>query len=64
MIEEEVPEELRNEFIEKNLIVYGTYSRNPDLWVDEPPPEKVPELGIGRHGHGKHLFIEKWLREH
>jgi hypothetical protein len=49
LIEEEVPEELRNELIEKNLIVCGTYSRNPDLWIDELPPEKCPELGIGRH---------------
>jgi hypothetical protein len=49
LIEEEIPEELRNELIEKNLIVYGTYSRNSDLWVDEPLLEKDPELGIGRH---------------
>jgi len=43
------PQELRNELIEKNLIVYDMYPRNPDLWVDEPPPEKDPELGIGRY---------------
>jgi hypothetical protein len=42
LIEEEVPEELRNELIERNLIVYGTYSRNPDLWVDEPPSRERP----------------------
>lgn len=35
--------------IEKNLVVYDLYSRDPELWVDEPPPERDPELGIGRH---------------
>jgi len=25
------------------------YSRDPWFWVDEPPPEKDPELGIGRY---------------
>jgi hypothetical protein len=49
LIDEEVPEELRRSLIEKNLIVYDMYSRSPDLWVDEPPPEKDPEIGIGRY---------------
>jgi hypothetical protein len=49
LIEEEAPEELRHNLIEKNLIVYDMYSRNPDLWVDEPPPEKDPETGIGKY---------------
>ncbi|MCC6016463.1 MAG: hypothetical protein LM583_06460 [Desulfurococcaceae archaeon] len=25
------------------------YSRSPDLWIDEPPPEKDPETGIGKY---------------
>jgi len=49
LMEKDVPEELKHALIEKNLIVYDLYSRNPELWVDEPPPEKDPELGIGRH---------------
>jgi hypothetical protein len=44
----EFPEELRNELIAKNMIVYPLGSRDPELWIDEPPPEKVPELGTGR----------------
>ena len=23
--------------------------REPQFWIDEPPPERDPELGIGRH---------------
>ena len=37
------------ELIERNLIVYFLRDRDPELWVDEPPPEKDPELGIGRY---------------
>jgi len=33
--------------IEKNLIMRMA-SRDPWLWIDTPPPEKDPELGIGR----------------
>jgi hypothetical protein len=29
--------------------VYSLRDRNPELWIDEPPPEKDPEIGIGRH---------------
>jgi hypothetical protein len=36
-------------FIARNLIVYSLRDRNPELWIDEPPPEKDPEIGIGRH---------------
>jgi hypothetical protein len=32
-----------------NLIVDSIPRREYWLWVDEPPPEKSPELGIGRH---------------
>jgi hypothetical protein len=45
----EFPEELRNELIAKNMIVYPLGSRDPELWIDQPPPEKDPELGIGKH---------------
>jgi hypothetical protein len=46
---ENVPEELVNELIERNLIIYDLYPRDPVFWVDEPPPEKDPELGIGKY---------------
>ena len=49
LMERDVPDELKHALIEKNLIVYDLYSRNPELWVDEPPPEKDPELGIGKY---------------
>ena len=32
---------------ELNLIV-DMWDRDPVAWIDEPPPEKDPELGIGR----------------
>jgi energy-coupling factor transporter ATP-binding protein EcfA2 len=47
--EPEAPQELVNELIEKNLIVFNLYERYPDDWIDIPPPEKDPELGIGRY---------------
>jgi hypothetical protein len=46
---ENVPEELVNELIERNLIIYDLYPRDPVFWIDEPPPEKDPELGIGKY---------------
>ena len=39
---------LMNKLIELNLIVNSIYPRARNLWIDEPPPEKDPELGIGR----------------
>jgi len=47
LCEGDFPEELRNELISKNLVVYGMFYRRPALWIDEPPPERDPELGIG-----------------
>ncbi len=44
----DVPEELINQLVEKNLIVYNIYERKQVFWVDQPPPERDPELGIGR----------------
>ena len=41
-------EELANELEARNLIVYNMYDRESWLWVDEPPPEKDLELGIGK----------------
>ena len=42
------PEELLRELVARNLIVYNMYPREGWLWVDEPPPEKDLELGIGK----------------
>jgi energy-coupling factor transporter ATP-binding protein EcfA2 len=47
LCERDFPEELRNELISKNLVVYGMFYRRPALWIDEPPPERDLELGIG-----------------
>ena len=49
LMERDVPEELKQALIERNLIVYDLFSRKPDLWIDEPPPEKDPEIGVGRY---------------
>ncbi len=39
---------LMNKLIELNLAL-DISGRKPYLWIDQPPPEKDPELGIGRH---------------
>jgi len=41
-------EELASELEARNLIVYNMYDRSEKLWIDQPPPEKDPELGIGK----------------
>jgi len=40
---------LLDKLVDLNLIVDTLASRDPQLWVDQPPPEKDPQLGIGRH---------------
>ncbi|MGC8583474.1 MAG: ATP-binding protein [Thermoproteus sp.] len=45
----DAPEELVDELVERNLIVYFLPDRDRDHWVDAPPPERDPELGIGRY---------------
>jgi energy-coupling factor transporter ATP-binding protein EcfA2 len=42
-------EELASELEARNLIVYNMYDRSEKLWIDQPPPEKDPELGIGKY---------------
>jgi len=46
--EENFPNDFREELIAKNLIVYNIYDRDTRFWIDEPPPEKDLELGIGK----------------
>lgn len=45
----EASEELIDALEEKNLIIYNMYDRDPYFWIDQPPPEKDPELGIGKN---------------
>jgi energy-coupling factor transporter ATP-binding protein EcfA2 len=45
----DAPEELIRELEARNLVVYNMYERDPYFWVDQPPPERDPELGIGRN---------------
>jgi energy-coupling factor transporter ATP-binding protein EcfA2 len=40
---------LLNKLVERNLVVDDIPPRSPDLWIDTPPPEKDPDLGIGKH---------------
>jgi len=46
--EEPEAEGLAKELVEKNLVVL-LKGRRPDAWIDQPPPERDPELGIGRY---------------
>jgi energy-coupling factor transporter ATP-binding protein EcfA2 len=39
---------LLHRLVELNLIVDELPRRDPVLWIDEPPPERDPELGISR----------------
>ncbi len=45
----EAPGELINELIKMNLILYNLHDRDPWFWIDQPPPERDPELGIGKY---------------
>jgi len=40
---------LINKLIELNLIVDSITYRDPALWIDQPPPQKDLELGIGKY---------------
>lgn len=46
---DDVPEELIRELEARNLVVYNMYDRDPYFWIDAPPPERNPELGIGKN---------------
>jgi energy-coupling factor transporter ATP-binding protein EcfA2 len=45
----EAPQDLVNELIARNLITYDLYPRDYRFWIDEPPPEKDLEMGVGRY---------------
>jgi len=45
----ETSREFIDELIRKNLIVYNLYERRPGLWIDQPPPEKDLDIGVGRY---------------
>ena len=47
--EPDTPQELVKELIERNLITYFLPRRESQAWIDAPPPERDPELGIGRY---------------
>jgi len=38
----DTPQDLINELIARNLIVYSLRDRNPELWIDEPTSRKRP----------------------
>jgi Archaeal ATPase. len=39
---------LMHRLVEENLIMDDIYYRQEYLWIDQPPPERDPELGIGK----------------
>jgi hypothetical protein len=41
--------QLLNKLVELNLVIDAIPEREPRRWIDEPPPEKDLELGVGRH---------------
>ena len=43
---EDIP--LMNKLVDMNLIMDTIPERGPQLWAGEAPPEKDPELGVGR----------------
>ena len=38
-----------DKLVELNLLVDAIAYRDPSLWVDESPPERDLELGVGKH---------------
>jgi energy-coupling factor transporter ATP-binding protein EcfA2 len=40
---------LLRKLVEANLAVDNMYDREPWLWIDQPPPQKDLELGIGKY---------------
>jgi hypothetical protein len=40
---------LLNRLVELNLVIDAVPEREPRRWIDEPPPERDLELGVGRH---------------
>ena len=38
---------LLDRLVELNLVVDAIPVRDPEFWIDQPPPERDPELGIG-----------------
>ncbi|MEM4971524.1 MAG: ATP-binding protein [Sulfolobales archaeon] len=45
----DAPRKLIDELISRNLVIYNLYERDWEFWVDKPPPERDPQLGIGKH---------------
>lgn len=45
----DTPKTLVEELIARNFIVYNMYERDQKLWIDEPPPHKALEIGVGRY---------------
>jgi hypothetical protein len=39
---------LLNRLVELNLVIDAIPERDPRFWIDEPPPERDLELGVGR----------------
>ena len=35
--------------MERNLILYNIYEREEIFWIDQPLPERDPDLGIGKN---------------
>jgi hypothetical protein len=52
------------ELTELSLIVDTIPSRDPELWLDNPPPERDSELGIGRHVAWQTPLHREAIRKH
>jgi hypothetical protein len=40
---------LMQKLTELNLVISSITYRDPELWIDQPPPERDPELGISKY---------------
>ncbi len=45
---EEAVRRLRDQLVWRNLVI-RIWDREPYFWIDDPPPERDPELGIGKY---------------
>ena len=53
----EVP--LLERLIDINVLIDSITYRDPPLWIDQPPPERDLELGIGKHVAWQLRFTER-----
>jgi hypothetical protein len=53
----DAPEELIKQLVERNLIVYNMYDRDPYFWIDQPHPRETQNSALGKTSPGRRPYI-------